>query len=371
MESFEIVNYDKWRNTIEKIGGASQINKDLGISHSVINNSIREGNESKPSSINIKKILDFYAIPPKKAGVKVSVLPKYAQRIIELREEQNLTRTQLNSELAKFYKALNPDEINLEALLSKSTLSKWETGKDEPSDAKYKILAKFFNVSTSYLKGETDIKNADYQIISENTGLNVEAIDSSKAYQNRNIFGEEMHKAIKEELGFDYSDVANFLISDKQLIDTFYDQAVQVISYYTSDNARNDFDNFFNEREFSTDLLGESGGTFSHSMPYRVTSKNLVKKTLYDKISMTFDDFIDNIMKKNKNNEFYQWDLLAKEHELKKELARIEKNKTDEFYQWGLLSEEDELRKRLAIIEELKELKQNKEAARNEEAKKQ
>ncbi|MBW4827619.1 MAG: helix-turn-helix transcriptional regulator [Clostridiaceae bacterium] len=70
------------------------------------------------------------------------------KRIKMLREDERLNQ----KELAK---ALN---------ISNTTLSQYETGQRTPSDDIKIKLANFFNVSTDYLLGRTDIKNQSEKI---------------------------------------------------------------------------------------------------------------------------------------------------------------------------------------------------------------
>lgn len=53
----------------------------------------------------------------------------------------------------------NQTSIAKKLNISQQTYSQWESGKREPSKATLEKLASFFNVSTDYLLGNTDIKN--------------------------------------------------------------------------------------------------------------------------------------------------------------------------------------------------------------------
>ncbi len=65
------------------------------------------------------------------------------QRIRELREEKNITQ----EELGKIVK------------VSKASFSKYEADTIEPSKDTIIALANFFNVSTDYLYGKTELRN--------------------------------------------------------------------------------------------------------------------------------------------------------------------------------------------------------------------
>jgi transcriptional regulator with XRE-family HTH domain len=67
----------------------------------------------------------------------------------KLREEKNVSMDKMCEDLSKIY------NVNL----AKSTVSKWENGKAEPSLAYLRILSKYFNVTLDYLIGLEDEKN--------------------------------------------------------------------------------------------------------------------------------------------------------------------------------------------------------------------
>lgn len=71
-----------------------------------------------------------------------------------LREEKNVSMDKMCDDLSKLY------DVNL----AKSTVSKWENGKAEPSLAYLRILSKYFNVTLDYLIGLEDKKEKSSQI---------------------------------------------------------------------------------------------------------------------------------------------------------------------------------------------------------------
>jgi len=67
-------------------------------------------------------------------------MSKFATRVKELREEKNLTKTQLANALK----------------LSDNIVGRWESGTRMPSLDTLVLLAKFFNVTADYLLGLKD-----------------------------------------------------------------------------------------------------------------------------------------------------------------------------------------------------------------------
>ena len=68
----------------------------------------------------------------------------FAERLRELRLEQNLTQREL--------------VIKLNNKIPQPSIAMWEQNKREPSFESVVILAQFFNVSLDYLAGLTDFK---------------------------------------------------------------------------------------------------------------------------------------------------------------------------------------------------------------------
>lgn len=70
---------------------------------------------------------------------------KIKDRIKQLRLELNLTQEQFAQKLG----------------FSRTAISAWEIGRNEPSNDDTIKLANFFDVSTDYLLGKTDIRNIE------------------------------------------------------------------------------------------------------------------------------------------------------------------------------------------------------------------
>ena len=69
---------------------------------------------------------------------------KFAKRLKELREEKNLTKTQL--------------ALEVKCKITRSAISLWEAEKRIPNLEAAAILAEFFGVSLDYIAGLTDFK---------------------------------------------------------------------------------------------------------------------------------------------------------------------------------------------------------------------
>lgn len=67
---------------------------------------------------------------------------EFKDRLVYLRKEMHLTQEELSEKLG----------------ISRTALSAWEIGRNEPSNADTIRLAIFFNVSVDYLLGKSDIR---------------------------------------------------------------------------------------------------------------------------------------------------------------------------------------------------------------------
>ncbi len=70
---------------------------------------------------------------------------KFKYRLRNLRDEHNISGEELG-------KILN---------VGKSTVSMWENGKNLPTTTMLEKIASYFNVSTDYLLGKSDVRNND------------------------------------------------------------------------------------------------------------------------------------------------------------------------------------------------------------------
>lgn len=73
---------------------------------------------------------------------------EFKDRLIKLRKELNLTQEELAKKIG----------------YTRTAVSAWEIGRNEPSNSDTVKLAEYFNVSTDYLLGKTDIRNSGQQI---------------------------------------------------------------------------------------------------------------------------------------------------------------------------------------------------------------
>ena len=70
---------------------------------------------------------------------------EFKDRLIKLRKELNLTQEELAKKIG----------------YTRTAVSAWEIGRNEPSNADTIKLANFFGVTTDYLLGKSDVRNYD------------------------------------------------------------------------------------------------------------------------------------------------------------------------------------------------------------------
>lgn len=224
MRSFEIQNYEKFRNTLFSFGNVKEVAKNLGVHHSMVSNWLK--GTHKPNSENIEKILNVYNLDCEDIGaieLKIDIINKHiGERILELLKEKNMTQQQLANELKS--KSGKP--------LSKGTVSSWINGRFMPSDYYMQQLSKFFNVSISFLRKDTDIRNPDNEAICEKMSITENAfkgLENLKQFLANPIdeFG-EMHIDTK------YSEIISLIISNVDFWTTVINEVSTIISYYTN-----------------------------------------------------------------------------------------------------------------------------------------
>ena len=107
---------------------------------------------------------------------------EFKDRLIKLRKELNLTQEELAQKIG----------------YTRTAISAWEIGRNEPSNADTIKLAEYFGVSTDYLLGKSDIRNTEefkyaYHRPKEAEGLSDEEVNDALR------FYKEMKKKIEGE----------------------------------------------------------------------------------------------------------------------------------------------------------------------------
>ena len=297
-------------------GNISAISKKTTISRTTINNLIK--GKTKPSNKVLNKIYNAYPdFPFNKCGIKKQTVPLYSQRIRECREIHQMTTNEVADEIGITYSSY----LNI------------EKGQC-PSENTFEKLADLFHVSVSYLRGNTDIANADNEVIGNELGMDDQTILAKKEINKAKMYGEKQQQDIKKELGFSYKDISNYILRDKQLVDIFYLEALKVLSYYSGGKFKNSFDSLFNEMEVDlteNELLGNDNDKdyipMEISTPYRVTIETMAKAILQKKIGIMFDEFIDEIVKKKQISKYNDYNY--QEKKIKEQISKLEKELSD------------------------------------------
>lgn len=113
---------------------------------------------------------------------------EFKDRLIKLRKELNLTQEELAQKIG----------------YTRTAISAWEIGRNEPSNADTIKLADYFGVSTDYLLGKSDIRNPEefkyaYNRPKEADGLSDEEVnDALRLYKKmKKQFGGDNKNEIK------------------------------------------------------------------------------------------------------------------------------------------------------------------------------
>ncbi len=114
------------------------------------------------------------------------MMATFAERLKTERKNNNINQTQLAEKL----------------YLDRSSISKYESGKQIPETPTLEKLADFFDVSIDYLLGKTDIRNYDdnSSLDSINKNLNVNNLKTLAAHFDEEEFTED-----------DLDDIENFI----------------------------------------------------------------------------------------------------------------------------------------------------------------
>lgn len=95
----------------------------------------------------------------------------------QLREEKNLSMDKMIEDLKKLYSIS----------IAKSTISKWENNKADPSMENAKILCNYFNISLDYLLGLSKYKNKEEELEAHKSKLIEFAKNHNKNFYENNL----------------------------------------------------------------------------------------------------------------------------------------------------------------------------------------
>lgn len=111
----------------------------------------------------------------------------FQQRLIDLRNEKDLTGQQLAAALH----------------VSRDCIVQWENDDDrQPALDKLILLADYFGVSLDYMLGRSDCRSVDNEYIHQQLGLSDTAINQLKAFQAHDEMFKFTNKAIGKEYAF-------------------------------------------------------------------------------------------------------------------------------------------------------------------------
>lgn len=312
-----------------------QLSMDLDITSETVHKWLT--NVTHPRNSDIKKIIKRYNISPSKLGV--TCISK--EELTEKSKKKNELKIKIGKKITELLKQNGKNQQDLVKALgfNKSKISKWCNGKNIPEDNELIKIADFFNVSLSYLKCQTHTKNADNEIICKTLQIDEKAAESLKNNKNISQYGKKQQKEFKENFGITYSDISNFLINSDKLKKVLYQEAISVLTYYTSSNYREKYEDAINEieleltnNELDLDNSIPIHGATPFLKPYRKDIDLSSKALLSEEIQEVFDEYIDLKIQDNNLQLVRKEKLLFKESQLKEqlkyvqdELAKIEK----------------------------------------------
>ena len=318
-----IKDYNKFKNKLKELGSFEDIASNLGYSDETIRNWYYY--RASINSDAISRILKEYNIENGELGVELVDEKEYNIEIFKIRLKELIDEKKIKK--INLAVAINVDKSNITNWLNKDN-------KRLPPSDKLQELANYFDVTISYLLGNTDNKSADNEIIGKRLGMSDESIAVREEIKNTTVYGKKFEKEIKNVFGFNHTDVSNYISSNIGLVDVFYGEALKVLSYYNGGNFKNSFDSLFNEMEVDlteNELLGNDNDKdyipMEISTPYRVTIETMTKAILQKKIGIMFDEFIDEVVKKKQISKYNDYNY--QEKKIKEQISKLEKELSD------------------------------------------
>lgn len=216
-------------------------------------------------------------------------LVEFGKRIIDLREKSGLSQEEICSKLG----------------VTQQTLSRYEKGQRQASLDFVVSASKYFNVSTDYLLGITDVKskNKDIQYIHEYTGLNENSI-STLGFFNSIPFQSKFYY-------FDEIDTINLLLG--QEYNTYHiDYGLYDVLADGSNNILKIITNIINLKYIKSNklIIDESGEIEKynpiehdgfHSKIMSINTDELLDNLLFDKLKQSIVELRKTLKESDEN----------------------------------------------------------------------
>ena len=269
MKSFKIQNYNKFKEKLLTLGTNKEIADAINVNLKVVSKWF-DSSETRPSSENIRKILERFNLKPEEIGA-IEFENRVKEKSFAYIFEQLMKEYDLNSpQLEKIFD------------VSKTTISNWKNGKATPDMDKLKEIARYFNVNILYLLGETDIKNPDNFEISQTLNIGEQLIETLKS-ENPNATRSFLNMSLSAgELGEDYYDIIN-----KELLAVLKEEVDRIISYSGNDNYYANFEDVINERD-----------VYSQAISYSeiISIKDIAHFNICKRFCKVFDKYVDKLL---------------------------------------------------------------------------
>ena len=270
MKQVKIVNREIFNEKIMQLGSVTEVANKIGTVPSTVSKWLNNKSIYIKSKY-LEKILEEYNLKPDDIGateIDTDNNPTISARIKELREENNITQ----SELAKVFE------------VSKSIISKWENGKSTPTTFYLDMISYYFGVSISYLLGITNLRDPDNEEIANILNCEEYLLDFIKddnENATRNFLGNEY---TAKEIGEKFFDLKDIVYSDVALLSTLKDECDRIICYYTSNDYYCKYEAVMNE----TDILSQ---TIGHMQRFNI--EKVVGANISEALKEAFMKYVD------------------------------------------------------------------------------
>ena len=285
MKMYKIVNFEIFRSKLLELGSTSEVANKIKVAPCTISNCVGKAGKVL-SSRNIKKILDAYELTPEDLGVeeyeyvygeKANI--SFSERIKELLKENNILQKDFAEDIGK----------------DASLITMWIKGKRAPDLDSIQLVADYFGVSTLYLIGETNIKDADNEEITKILRCDEYLLDFIKKDnpQGKRILFDGF-VVTADEIDEGYYDMKTHIFCDVGLLHTLKSECDRIIKYYTSKEYYNDYEKCINEFE-----------VYSHitERPVRHNIEKVANDNICEALTWAFNKYVNNklteIFKKN------------------------------------------------------------------------
>lgn len=200
-------------------------------------------------------------------------------------------------------KNINQTQLSKETGIRSDTLAKYLYGETLPNGKNTIKLANFFNVSISYLFGETIAREADNIAISSKLGISDETINNLKKI-----------KELNKDYDNKYTNILSDVLTNVDLYKTMMQKTEFLLNYHSSEKNREEINSAIKEESKDRSIIFEK---------YSIDFEEYIDLISCQIFLEKYHIYIENYLFENEITDYSEYHLRSEKKQLQNRLKRI------------------------------------------------